>query len=65
MKFGITLLVLTFSSLSYACFSGVAYEKNWNDSINLLSISLIIGILATLIRYFQKVKQLYHPVELG
>ena len=64
MKFGVTLLVLIFSSQSYACFSGVGYEKNWNDSISLLSISLIIGILATFIRYFQKVKRLYIPIAI-
>ena len=64
MKFGITLLVLIFSSQSYACFNGVGYEQNWNDSINLLSISLIIGILATLVRYLQKVKRLYLPITI-
>ncbi len=62
MKFGALLLVLLFSSHSYACFSGVGYEQNWNDSIGLLSIALIIGTFATFIRYIQKVKRLYIPI---
>ena len=61
MKFGLTLLLVMFSSHSYACFSGVGYEQNWNDSINLLFISFIVGIFATIIRCFQKVKRLYIP----
>ncbi|MBB1347499.1 MULTISPECIES: hypothetical protein [Pseudoalteromonas] len=64
MRFGVTLLFLIFSSHSYACFSGVGYEQNWSDSINLLFISLVVGILATIIRYFQKVKRLYIPITL-
>jgi hypothetical protein len=62
MKFGVTLLFLMFSSHTYACFSGVGYEQNWDNSINLLFISLIVSILATTIRYFQKVKRLYIPI---
>ncbi|MEI8704090.1 hypothetical protein [Pseudoalteromonas sp. B62] len=64
MKFGVTLLFLMFSSHSYACFSGVGYEENWNDSINLLFISLVVSIIATIIRYFQKVKRLHIPITI-
>jgi uncharacterized membrane protein len=64
MKFGVTLLILLFSSCSYACFSGVGYEQNWNDSISLLLISLVVGVLATFIRYVQKVKRLYIPITI-
>ncbi|MDK1286255.1 hypothetical protein [Pseudoalteromonas umbrosa] len=64
MKFGITLLILLFSSRSYACFSGVGYEQNWNDSINLLLISFFIGVIVTFIWYIKKRQRLYIPITI-
>lgn len=45
-----------------ACFSGIGYEQNWNESIGLLWLSVSLCTLAVLLRLIRKAAKLYIPV---
>ncbi|MFT2089911.1 hypothetical protein [Paraglaciecola sp. 2405UD69-4] len=64
MRYGLAFLIILFPLHSHGCFSGVGYEQNWHDSVSLLLVSLVIGFIATFVRYIQKAKRLYIPLTI-
>ena len=60
-SFGISIIFwVSFPTL--ACFSGIGYEENWNESVALLWFSAALCSVSVLIRLIRKVDKLYIPV---
>ncbi|WP_394175557.1 hypothetical protein [Thalassotalea litorea] len=62
MKNGFILLAIFISSKSFACFSGIGYEQNWDYAIKLLLIALGISAVSTAFSVARKAKRYCIPI---
>ncbi|MED5524888.1 hypothetical protein [Gallaecimonas pentaromativorans] len=62
MKNGFILLAIFISSKSFACFSDIGYEQNWDYAIQLLLLTLGISFVSIAFRVARKVKRCSIPI---